>query len=81
MKKLLKKLDLDPFEEANLFVELAVRVFPPDSWTKAEVKLLKKMGLLKWFGLDDSIDVDGDFEFDFDLGLGKNGRIKKDDWL
>lgn len=70
--------DLTKLEKAQLFGKLAEHIFPVDTWSDREVKMLKKLGLLSWFGLKDLMPDD-----DFFAGLfnGKGRRNRKDDWL
>jgi len=42
--------------KAKLFKDLAIDIFPPDSWEEWEIKALCRMGLAIWFGLEDECE-------------------------
>lgn len=43
-------------EKAKLFKELALDIFPTDSWEDWEIRYLCRMGLAVWFGLEDECE-------------------------
>lgn len=65
-------------DEGKLFKRLAVEIFKPDQWSSREVKLLKKLGLLSWFGLSGEVPAEAlDFFEDFPFET----KSRKNDWL
>lgn len=48
-----KRSDLEGLEKSKLFTDLALEIFPRDSWKNWEIKSLKRLGLDRWFGVDD----------------------------
>lgn len=67
-------------EKAKLFGKLAEDIFPVDSWTDREIKMLKNLGLLSWFGLKELMSDDDFWEGLFG-GKDRGRKSRKDDWL
>lgn len=49
-------LEIDEVEKVKLFKELALDIFPIDSWEDWEIRLLCRVGLAVYFGLEDECD-------------------------
>ena len=43
-------------DKALLFKELALEIFPIDSWEDWEIRCLCRIGLADWFGLGDECE-------------------------